>query len=85
MKKRIAIILSFLVSATYSFSQCAMCKAVVESTQDGTPNKSGEQLNYGILFLGAIPYIFIVVIPIILFRKKIRNFFKEMGSIYDNK
>lgn len=62
-----------------------MCKAVVESNQDGSPNKTGEQLNYGILFLGAIPYIFIVVLPIILFRKKIRNFFKEMGSIYENK
>ncbi|MFZ5551672.1 MAG: hypothetical protein ACOZCO_01045 [Bacteroidota bacterium] len=84
MKKRIAILFFMLISSVYSFSQCAMCRAVVESGDDGAPNRIGEQLNIGILFLMAIPYIFIVLIPIILFRKKIKKFFKDFGSIYDD-
>lgn len=64
-------------------AQCAMCKAVAESGSDGEDQASiGEQLNVGVLFLMAIPYLFILVLPLILFRKKIALFFREFREIH---
>lgn len=52
-----------LATATDSYSQCAMCRATVESNV-GTGSKEpesevGSGLNTGILYLMAIPYILI--------------------------
>lgn len=69
--------------AADSDAQCAMCKAVAETGSDGEDQSSiGEQLNIGVLFLMAIPYLFILVIPLILFRKQIKSFFKELRDVH---
>ncbi|RAU83523.1 hypothetical protein [Pontibacter arcticus] len=57
----VAIILSFTTTEVYS--QCAMCRATVESNV-GTGSKEpesevGSGLNTGILYLMTIPYILI--------------------------
>ena len=62
MKKSILFtvffILQSLIFNLQSFAQCAMCRAVVESNQAGGGGV-GAGLNTGILYLMALPYIFI--------------------------
>lgn len=56
-------------------AQCAMCKENVASSQSGDIADSfGNGINSGILFLMAIPYVFIMSIVYIVFRKKISAF-----------
>jgi heme/copper-type cytochrome/quinol oxidase subunit 2 len=52
--KRIALLL-FMFFTHFSYAQCAMCRAVVES---GSPSEA-EGLNSGILYLMIFPYILI--------------------------
>ena len=53
--KFISIVILLLVFSNNIFSQCAMCKAVVETNLNAGDTK-GAGLNDGILFLMAIPY-----------------------------
>jgi hypothetical protein len=60
MKKHLFIFLLFislLGSAPAVKAQCAMCRRVVETSQDAKDNKAGRGLNSGILYLLAIPYL----------------------------
>ena len=52
------------------FSQCAMCKAVVESSLDA----DGGRLNLGIMYIMIIPYILLFLV----FRKKIVGFLRQL-------
>jgi hypothetical protein len=82
---RLFAVIAFTCITTFVDAQCSMCKAVVESgTADKDLRSVGEQLNTGILFLMAIPYLFILMIPVIIFRKKIALFFNEMRGMYRN-
>ena len=57
MKKKIVIILFFLlILSDAAISQCAMCRAVLES---GDQQEVAEGINNGIIYLMAIPYILI--------------------------
>jgi hypothetical protein len=57
--------------------QCVMCKAVAEKgTDDGQEMAKG--INAGILYLMGIPYILILTMAIVFFRKRIRNFLHEL-------
>ena len=58
-KKHILLLISVLISL-HSFSQCAMCKAVVETDLESGGTK-GAGLNDGILYLMSMPYIAILV------------------------
>lgn len=58
-------------------AQCVMCKAVAEKgTDDGQEMAKG--INAGILYLMGIPYILIMTMAIVFFRKRIRNFLREL-------
>lgn len=48
-----------------SFSQCAMCRAALESTGD---NSKVEAVNDGIVFLMAIPYIIVAGIGFVVYK-----------------
>ena len=83
MKRLFALFLLSLLFLADTTAQCSMCKAVVESGGGEKDFQSfGEQLNTGILFLMAIPYIFILAIPLVVFRKQIRGFIREMRGVY---
>lgn len=64
MKKIIPFI--FLFSSKIAFSQCAMCKAVVES---GDVSQA-EGLNSGILYLMVFPYLLVGVLFYFIIRNK---------------
>ena len=82
MKKWLPLIFLFTVFLLWQvdlFSQgCSMCRATAEGASETTEGSVGEQLNVGILYLMAIPYIIIFIV----FRKKIVSFFRELGGVY---
>lgn len=73
MKQKVFFLLVFLVLLNQEcFSQCAMCKAVVETNLDAGDTK-GAGLNDGILFLMSIPYIAMLTFSLFYFFQKRRE------------
>ena len=68
------IFLSLLLSftGTPAMAQCAMCRASVESNQNGDEKLSnlGKGLNKGILYLMAIPYILVGTVGFLYYRSQ---------------
>ncbi|GAB3829908.1 hypothetical protein [Pontibacter rugosus] len=71
----VAFILMF--AATDAYSQCAMCRATVESnvgTGSKEPeNQVGSGLNTGILYLMAIPYVLIGAVGFLWYMSNRKN------------
>lgn len=75
------LLLLLLVLPPEALAQgCAMCKATVESSGDGSvfggQQRIGEGLNKGIIFLMVVPYILLFF----FFRKRIAGFVKEFAN-----
>jgi len=75
------LLLLFTLLPEAADAQCAMCKAVVESSIQnssvfGGNSNIGEGLNKGIVILMIVPY----VLLFLLFRKKIKSFLKEFSQ-----
>jgi len=66
MNKLKVLILVFCFNVTDLFSQCAMCRAVLESQEDQSISAG---LNDGIMYLMAIPYILVALMGFILYKK----------------
>lgn len=66
MKRNFLFIVFMLFSVVQSWSQCAMCRAVLESGDD---QAAAEGINDGIIFLMAIPYILVGVIGFLIYRQ----------------
>ncbi len=71
----ILTILIFIIN-NESFSQCAMCKVVVESNIKNGMDY-GKGLNSGILYLMSIPYIIVLLFVSYFYRNKIKKFIKN--------
>jgi hypothetical protein len=71
MKKLFAFLTVYLGYLSYSFSQCAMCKAMAE--QGSKDLEFGYNINVGIIFLMVMPYILIFL----FFRKQIIHLVKS--------
>lgn len=65
MKNWIVLISILALFVIDSQAQCSMCRAVVENNADNL----GKGLNNGILYLMGFPYIIMVIVGVILFRK----------------
>lgn len=79
MKRVFSILIAFLFwfNTTVAHSQCAMCRASAESATENVDKGIGEGLNSGILYLMGIPYLLILTVGIVFFRKRIAAFFKS--------
>jgi hypothetical protein len=64
--KKIIFFTILLSSFLNSFSQCAMCKAVVENSD----NKMAEGINFGIIYLMIFPYLILILGLFFFFRNK---------------
>lgn len=60
-----------------NFAQCAMCRATAESATETVDKGIGEGLNSGILYLMGVPYLLLLTVGVIFFRKKIVSIFKS--------
>jgi len=69
VQSAVLLVLVFIVSD--ADAQCAMCKAIVESDESGNSITAG--LNSGILYLMSLPYILLIGLGIMLFRKAAKN------------
>ncbi len=68
-KSLILIILTVFLFELESYSQCAMCKAVVESNMEAGSD-IGKGLNKGILYLMSIPYLAMFVFGALWFYQR---------------
>lgn len=64
MVKRLAIVIVLLIaSVNITLSQCAMCRATLESNvSNGSETTLSGNLNMGILYLFAAPYLIIATV-----------------------
>ena len=78
MKKVTFWLVLFLMIAVSvdSMAQCAMCRGTVESTVSGGRSVVASQLNIGILYLLAAPYLIVSTIAFLWYR----NSKKEHGK-----
>ena len=67
--RSVALVLLFIINAN-GYAQCAMCKSSVQSNLDNG-GSIGKELNTGILYLMAIPYILLMTGAYIFFKKPI--------------
>ncbi|MFT6243996.1 MAG: hypothetical protein ACJA0U_001824 [Salibacteraceae bacterium] len=78
--KKIVLLLAVLLVVDQVFAQgCSQCKLLAEQGQSGDElgeDSFGNNLNYGILYLMAIPYILLLF----FFRKRIGRLFKALTS-----
>ena len=58
--------LLILLIPAEGFSQCAMCRAVLESGDD---QEVAKGLNNGIIYLMAVPYVLIGALGYVIYRK----------------
>lgn len=70
----IFLIASLLLTHSDLLAQCAMCKSVVETNKANGGNVA-DGLNTGILYLMAIPYVLIIVVGYIIFKKNKKQSF----------
>ena len=68
-RKSILLFLIFGLVSLYSFSQCAMCKAVVETDLEAGGTK-GAGLNDGIIYFMSMPYLAILVFGVFYILQK---------------
>lgn len=72
--KKIILLLFMLFSASSSlWSQCAMCRATVENNVANGEIGIGAGLNFGILYLFVLPYLGIMVIGYLWYKKSKGN------------
>lgn len=72
-KHWLLLVLFLLVFVDFSFGQCAMCKANLESNIEEEVS-FGKTINTGILMLMIAPY----VILLLLFGKRLKNIFRSL-------
>ena len=63
--KVLVLLIAYCLLPIASFSQCAMCRASLESTGNITKI---EAINNGIIFLMAVPYILVAVIGFTIYK-----------------
>jgi hypothetical protein len=76
MKKRWLIVLILNLLGMGSWAQCAMCRATAESVTEHVDKGIGEGLNTGIVYLMLVPYVIMLTLAIVFFRKKWMIWFK---------
>ena len=77
MLRKLFILIVLLSLQLVSFAQgCSTCRAQIESSQEADLSV-GQGLNMGIIFLMIVPY----VILYLLFRKKLKSFFKDFRAL----
>ena len=73
MKNRIIIAFLFILFSIPSYSQCAMCRAVLESSEN---EGLSEGISNGIMYLAFLPYVIVLFMIFFVYKS-----FKKLNSI----
>lgn len=74
---RVLLIILVLFVVDYSFGQgCSQCKLLAEQGSEVDEDAFGSNINSGILYLMALPYIALVIV-LIVYRKKVAKLIKR--------
>ncbi len=79
MKRLLASGVLVLLSCTFTFAQCAMCRASVESTYSDGHYLSGSGLNTGILYLLVMPYLIVALIAYFWYRSSRKEYAQKIA------
>jgi hypothetical protein len=77
--QKIYLSILFVFSILMTQAQCAMCKAVAEQGADQDMGVGGG-INGGIIFLVVAAYFCLIGFFLIVFRKKIKGFLKDLRN-----
>ena len=66
MKNKIIITFLFILFSIPIFSQCAMCRAVLESSEN---EGLAEGINNGIMYLAFLPYVIVFFMIFFVYKK----------------
>lgn len=81
----LSLVVFFTFTSSYYLAQgCAQCKAQIESSADNGLS-IGNGLNYGITMLMITPYILLLSIPLIIYRKRFFRFLKDFAGLWKTK
>jgi hypothetical protein len=67
MLKKLVFVLFLSINSSFAFSQCAVCKTTIASSAD---KESAKGLNGGILYLAAMPLVFMGIIGYKVWRQQ---------------
>jgi len=71
MKRLLLFLISFVLTTFSAYSQCAMCKASLETkVGDADYVGVGAGINAGVLYLMVVPYLLLVFVVLLLRYKK---------------
>ncbi|MAP99717.1 MAG: hypothetical protein CMC51_02780 [Flavobacteriaceae bacterium] len=66
MKNNKFITLFFILFSYFGYSQCAMCRAVLESSEN---DSMAEGINNGIMYLAFLPYLVVFFMIFFVYKK----------------
>ncbi|WP_276498241.1 hypothetical protein [Pontibacter litorisediminis] len=73
----VALVFVLVFASSDAYSQCAMCRATVESNagtgSDASDNEVGTGLNMGILYLMVVPYLLIGTVGFLWYKNNRKN------------
>jgi len=66
MKNQLLTIIFIFISSNFGYSQCAMCQAVLESSEN---EAMAEGINNGIMYLAFLPYLIVFFMIFFVYKK----------------
>ncbi len=76
MRNRLLVCIGLMLLLLFSndlFAQCAMCKASLENNVSNGDVGYAARLNFGILYLFVLPYLLVMTLGILWYRKSRKN------------
>ena len=67
--KKVLLLLIFLINNVLLKAQCAMCKTTIVNNVSNGELSLAEGLNFGIMYLFTTPYLVIIVIGFLWYKK----------------
>ena len=77
-RSAVFLLISLFLVDTLFGQGCSQCKLLAEQGSDLGEASFGSNINYGILYLMAMPYIIGLAVITYIFRKKLSIFFKGL-------
>ena len=74
MKITLAVMVLLFAASPDLMAQCAMCRSVVESTVSNGRSTVASDLNFGIVYLLAAPYLLVATVAYLWYRNSMKEY-----------